>query len=73
MMRRNLVRMLVLAVTVAGMAAVSAPRDAHAVSLNLINNWRMGNLATLGGAGTGGVAASSYYTSAVGSAGWIPD
>ena len=69
-MRQNSLRIFVVAVAVASLAVVSAPRDAEAVSLNLINNWRMGNMGTLGNiTGAGGVADYTYASGlAVGSA-----
>lgn len=67
-----------MAVAVACFAVVSAPKDASAVSLNLINNWRMGNMATLGN--TMGTGSTAFYTGAGGGigggtigTGWVPD
>jgi len=69
---------IAVAMAVAFLAVVSAPRDASAVSLNLINNWRMGNLGTLGNVnGTGGLATSTgaagMVGSGIGSTNWVPD
>ena len=40
---RNLMRIVAVMAVVAGVTLVSAPRDASAVSLNLINTWEMGD------------------------------
>ncbi len=74
-MRRNGLRILAVAMAAATLAVVSAPRDAEAVSLNLINNWRMGNLGTLGNTnGTGSVATNTGgFTGGIGAANWVPD
>ena len=67
-MRQNSLRIFAVAVAAISLGVVSAPRDAEAVSLNLINNWRMGNMGTLGNVtgtgtdatGTGGVGTYTY-------------
>ncbi len=41
---RQMMRIFVLAIAAFGLLAVTAPKDADAVSLNLINTWEMGDL-----------------------------
>lgn len=52
---QKMMRLFVLAIATTGLVAVSAPKDANAVSLNLVNTWEMGDLGgLLGGGGLGG-------------------
>ena len=65
-MRRNLLRSLAVALIAGGMTLIAAPKDAEAVSLNLINNWRMGNLGTLGNQnGTGSMGAGAVVANGI--------
>lgn len=60
-MRRNVMQLVAVVMAVGTLTLISAPKDADAVSLNLINDWKMGDLATLGNvSGAGGAAAHSY-------------
>lgn len=71
-MRRNLTRLMAVVLAAGGLALTAAPRSAGAVSLNLINDWKMGDVATLGNTnGTGGLASFSY-AGAIGTTGVIP-
>jgi hypothetical protein len=77
-MRSNGLRIFAVALAAVTLGVVSAPRDAEAVSLNLINNWRMGNMATLGNQiGTGSIAnhtgAGGLSGASVGGSNWVPD
>ena len=45
-MRLNLTRLCAIALAAAGLTLFSAPKDAEAVSLNLINTWEMGDHVT---------------------------
>jgi len=48
-MRTNLTRILAVMVAAATLSVFSMPRDAEAVSLNLINTWRMSDQGLIGG------------------------
>ena len=47
-MRQNLTRILAVMVAAATLSLFSMPKDAEAVSLNLINTWRMGDIGLVG-------------------------
>jgi len=60
-MRRNVMRLVAVVLAAGTLTLVGAPKDASAVSLNLINDWKMGDVGTLGNvSGTGSVAGHSY-------------
>lgn len=52
-MNKHGIRLLVAVIAASTVGLTGAPKDAEAVSLNLINNWKMGDWATLGN-GPGG-------------------
>lgn len=52
-MNRNMLRLVMLCVTAGTLTLVAAPREAGAVSLNLVNNWKMGDWVGFGN-GLGG-------------------
>ena len=60
-MNRNLTRTVLVAFAAGFIGLVTAPKEASAVSLNLINTWRMGDL--------GGYASNSNATSGYGDTG----
>jgi hypothetical protein len=43
---RNITKLITVAVLAGGMSLTAAPREANAVSLNLINTWEMGDIAS---------------------------
>jgi hypothetical protein len=52
---QKMMRVFVIALATTGLVAISAPKDADAVSLNLVNVWEMGDAGgLLGGGGLGG-------------------
>ncbi|MCO4771229.1 MAG: hypothetical protein KDA24_14445 [Deltaproteobacteria bacterium] len=53
-MNRNLTRIVLVAFAAATIGLVTAPKEASAVSLNLINTWRMGDLGGYASNGTSG-------------------
>jgi len=55
-MRTNLTRILSVMLAVATLAVFAVPKDAEAVSLNLINTWRMSDQGLIGNAPTDGPA-----------------
>lgn len=61
-MRQNITRILAVMVAASTLSVFAMPKDAEAVSLNLINTWRMGDLGVIsnaaidGPAGVGGPA-----------------
>jgi|GEM_PF-1814649 len=66
-MNRNFLRMSVVAVMAGVLTLVVAPRDAEAVSLNLINNWKMADMVGFGN-GLGGGSDAGGGTNAQGPA-----
>ncbi|MEE2829783.1 MAG: hypothetical protein VX498_11400 [Myxococcota bacterium] len=61
-MPQNVTRILLVMLAVGGLSLLSTPRSADAVSLNLINTWRMTDLGGLGGNGAGALPYRSGRT-----------